>query len=104
MGFPGGSVVKNPPANARNTGLIPGPGRSHVQQSNQVRMPQLLSLCSGARESQLLQPHATTTKSQHAREPRVCNERSLCAVTKSSPPLTPTRENCAAKMTQNSQK
>ena len=28
MGFPGGSVVKNPSANAVNTGLIPGLGRS----------------------------------------------------------------------------
>ena len=27
-GFLGGSVVKNPPANARDTGLIPGLGRS----------------------------------------------------------------------------
>ena len=27
-GFPGGSVVKNPPANARDTGSIPGSGRS----------------------------------------------------------------------------
>ena len=27
MGFPGGSVVKNPPANAGDTGLIPGLGR-----------------------------------------------------------------------------
>ena len=26
--LPGGSVVKNPPANAGDTGLIPGPGRS----------------------------------------------------------------------------
>ena len=26
--FPGGSVVKNPPANARDVGLIPGSGRS----------------------------------------------------------------------------
>ena len=24
LGFPGGSVVKNPPANAGDTGLIPG--------------------------------------------------------------------------------
>ena len=29
-GFPGGSVVKNPPANAGDTGLIPGSGRSPV--------------------------------------------------------------------------
>ena len=27
-GFPGGSVVKNPPANAEDTGSIPDPGRS----------------------------------------------------------------------------
>ena len=29
MGFPGGSVVKNPPAKAGNVGSIPGSGRSH---------------------------------------------------------------------------
>ena len=28
--FPGGAVVKNLPANAGDTGLIPGPGRSHM--------------------------------------------------------------------------
>ena len=28
MGFPGGSVVKNPPVNAGHLGLIPGSGRS----------------------------------------------------------------------------
>ena len=28
MGFPGGSVVKNLPANAGNTGSVPGLGRS----------------------------------------------------------------------------
>ena len=28
MGFPGGSVVKNPPANARDTGSFFGSGRS----------------------------------------------------------------------------
>ena len=30
LGFPGGSVVKNPPANAGETGLIPDPKRSHM--------------------------------------------------------------------------
>ena len=29
-GFPGGPVDKNPPANAGDTGLIPGPGRFHM--------------------------------------------------------------------------
>ena len=28
MGFPGGSMVKNPPANAGDMGAIPGSGRS----------------------------------------------------------------------------
>ena len=30
MDFPGGAVLKNPPANAGDTGSIPGPGRSHM--------------------------------------------------------------------------
>ena len=34
LGFPGGAVVKNPPANAGDTGSSPGPGRSHMPQSN----------------------------------------------------------------------
>ena len=33
-GFPGGAVVKNPPANAGDTGSRPGPGRSHMQWCN----------------------------------------------------------------------
>ena len=33
-GFPGGAVVKNPPANAGDGGSIPGPGRSHMPRSN----------------------------------------------------------------------
>ena len=32
--FLGGAVVKNPPANAWDTGLSPGPGRSHIPRSN----------------------------------------------------------------------
>ena len=34
MGFPGGSVVKNPSASVGDTGSIPGLGRSHMTQSN----------------------------------------------------------------------
>ena len=30
VGFPGGTVVKNLPANAGDTGLTPGPGKSHM--------------------------------------------------------------------------
>ena len=32
--FPGGAVVKNPPANAGDMGSSPGPGRSHMPWSN----------------------------------------------------------------------
>ena len=32
--FPGGAVVKNLPANAGDMGSSPGPGRSHMPQSN----------------------------------------------------------------------
>ena len=49
-GFPGGTADKNLPANAGDTGSIPGPGRSHMLRSNKAREPQLLS------------PHATTTE------------------------------------------
>ena len=34
LAFPHGSLVKNPPANAGDTGLIPGLGRGHMLQSN----------------------------------------------------------------------
>ena len=34
LGFPGGAVVKNPPANAGDTGSSPGPGRSHMLRIN----------------------------------------------------------------------
>ena len=55
--FPGGPVVKNPPANAEGMGSVPGWGRFHVLQSNQACTPQLLSL--------------------HALEPVLCNEKPL---------------------------
>ena len=32
--FPDGAVGKNLPSNAGSTGLIPGPGRLHMLQSN----------------------------------------------------------------------
>ena len=34
LGFSGGSVVKNLPANTGDTGLIPDSGRSHMPRSN----------------------------------------------------------------------
>ena len=39
----GGPSNKNPPANAGNTNLIPGLGRSHMPQGNYAHAPQLES-------------------------------------------------------------
>ena len=58
MGFPGGAVVKNPPANAGDMGLSPGPERSRVPWSNEARVPQLLKPA--------------------CLEPVLCNKRSHC--------------------------
>ena len=40
--FPGGPVVKNLPANVRDAGSIPGPGRSHMPRGNWAYAPQPL--------------------------------------------------------------
>ena len=60
-------MVKNPPADAGDTGSSPVPGRSHMPRSSEARGPQLLSLRSRAHVPQLLSPRATTTE---ARVPR----------------------------------
>ena len=62
-GFPGHSVVKNPPANARDKGSILSLGRSHTLQSSQAHEPQLLSLCSRAREDTARRGSGAATKS-----------------------------------------
>ena len=67
--FPGGPVVKNLPANAGDTGLILDLGRSHMLQSNQARLPQLLSLCSRARKLQLPKPKHPRACAQQQEKP-----------------------------------
>ena len=67
-GFSGGTVVKNLPANAGDTGSSPGLGRSHMPRSNGAREPQLLSLrvwslCSATREAAIVRGPRTTMKS-----------------------------------------
>ena len=62
-------VVKNPPCNARDIGLIPGPGRSHVPWSNKAGVPQLPSQCSGAHKSQLLKPVCPRTCAPQEEKP-----------------------------------
>ena len=68
MGFPGGAVVENLPANAGNTGLSPGLGGSHVPRSSWAPEPQLLSLrvwslCSATREAAIMTGPRTAMKS-----------------------------------------
>ena len=67
-GFPGGTVVESPPANAGDVGLSPGLGRSHMLRSNWAREPQLLSLhvwslCSATREAAIARGPCTEMKS-----------------------------------------
>ena len=80
MGFRGGAVVKNPPANAGDKGSSPGPGSSHMPRSNKARVPQLLSLHSRAREPQLrepacLDPMLRNKKSQRNEKPTHGNKK-----------------------------
>ena len=68
LGFPGGAVVENLPANAGDTGSSPGLGRSHMPGSNWAREPQLLSLCVGSlcsatREAAIVRGPRTAMKS-----------------------------------------
>ena len=51
-------MVKNPASNAGDMGLILDLGGSHMLQSNQARVSQLLNLCIRAQEPQLLSPCA----------------------------------------------
>ena len=68
LGFPGGTVVENLPANAGYTGSSPGLGRSHMPRSNWACEPQLLrlrvwSLCSTTREAATVRGPRTAMKS-----------------------------------------
>ena len=52
--------MKNPPASAGNMRLIPGPEGPQVPRGKQASGSYLLSLCSEAREPQLLKPLSAT--------------------------------------------
>ena len=89
-GFPGGTVGENPPANVWDTGSIPGLGRFHMLQSNQVLVPQLLSLCSRTHQPQLLKPMCRTLVLRNKRSR--LNEKP--AQLQRRLPFAATRENC----------
>ena len=101
-GFPGGAVVKNPPAGAGVVGSSTGPGRSHMPWSKWARAPQLLIRHSGAHVSQLLKPvrldPVLLSKRSHRNEKPVHHN-------EEEPPIPRTKESpCAAMKTQCSQK
>ena len=67
VGFPGGAVVENLPANAGDIGLSPGLGGSHMPRRDWAREPQLLSLrvwslCSATREAATVRGPRTAMK------------------------------------------
>ena len=68
LGFPGGAVVENLPADVGDTGSSPSLGRSHMPRSNWAREPQLLSLCAwslclATREAAIVRGPRTAMKS-----------------------------------------
>jgi len=76
--FPGGTVDKKPPANAGNTGLIPGLGRFHRPWATKVRVPQLLSLHSRAHEPQQVSPRAATADARALQQrPRATKKQTI---------------------------
>ena len=77
--FPGGTVVKNPPAIAGDTGSIPGLGRSHMPWSNLAHVPQLL-------KPVRLEPVLHNKRSHCNEKPAHCNkEYPSLAATRESP-------------------
>ena len=75
LDFPNGRVVKTPPANAGDTGLIPGPGRFHMGQ---------LSPCATTTDPGTPESRSTTREATATRSPRTA--------TREQPQLSATRE------------
>ena len=65
-------MVESPPASAGDMGSSPGSGGSRMLRSNWACAPQLLSLCSRAREPQLLRPARLDPVLRNGRGP--CSE------------------------------
>ena len=68
LDFSGGPVVKNPPANAGDTGSIPGAGRSHMLQ---------LSLCPTTAEPALQGPQLQPLNPEHVKHMLHSSERHM---------------------------
>ena len=104
QGFPGGSVVESLPANAGDMSSIPGPGGSHTQRSNWAHASQLWSLCSRAREPQLLSPSATTPEAHALQQEKAPQREASLLKLENSPARRNERKASAARKTQHRQK
>ena len=82
--FPGGSVVKNLPVNAGDTGSL-APRKSHMPQGNYARVSQLQSPRSTTRKPTCPRTCAPQKKPQQGKG-------SPCTATAEWPPLAATRE------------
>ena len=84
QGFPGGSVVKNLPANAEDTGSIPHLGTCHMpverlSPSATTTEPAFQSLCSATREACTAeQPPLTATREKPAQQQRLSTVKNKC--------------------------
>ena len=60
---------KYPPANAGDMGSVPDPGRFHMLQSNEARVPQLLTHVLQQLRLSLLEPVLCNKRSHHEEKP-----------------------------------
>ena len=88
LGFPGDSVVKNPPANAGDTGLIPGLGNPTCHGATKPMLYNYWPCALEPRSCQLLGSRIATTEA--------CEPSRPCSTTREATalrsPRTPTRE------------
>ena len=83
-------MLKKPPANAEDMGLIPGLGRLHMLRSNKASEPQLL--WSPGTQPQLLSHLLQLLKPAVPPELELCKEKPLQWEGHTQPPLATTRE------------
>ena len=82
LGFPGGSVIKNPPANSGDTGSIAGAEGSHMPSSK------CKSICHSCRAC-ALEPGTTTTEACKPKSPVALQQEGSPAHHNSSSPHSP---------------
>ena len=90
-GFPGGTVVESPPADAEDTGLCPGLGRSHMPRSGWAREPwplslRVRSLCSATGEATTMRGPCTAKKQNKTKQQKN-KDRAVEITTEESVPL-----------------